>query len=528
MSFLNFEINELMIQIITNLPSDQDKPRAFSRDMLYIPPAQSDAGSNKMYLAKYPFITADVKYPKKYLYGLNYQDRLNFFFNKNEFANVLKSRAKKNNGRKSPGVILERNVLVMLGLLFPTSFPTVDNIGMSNDLLAGDLTKTYTSRRNGLLGKLSGEVSPAFSYLRIENKTYTVQKVVWLNDMLNHPLYSKLLEKRKATQSESDYNNRIYLNRLREFRTTRKSTNADLQQMIGASPDQLSKFLDYVRGRYLDHTADINPTFDKLTNVGVSIIADRGQTVPSREIYLMVDLLDGEISDTNTDAITCAYTGELLGNQVKYLLDHSNDESGETWNAFRNRNVINSISPNTPISSNQTAQDVRSRDQLNSEINILQSNFEQMIASENLDNAYSAILDKYPSATARAPAKVIDFLKESSVGSANKLYELIKEWNKSFIKTNVDLLNRMSNANSTIEREIKDFKRQLENNSNPDTIVDIQRMVDTYALYKMILAEVMLHEKNKSTRQGGTTRRARRRYKRKGKKTRKNRSFHSK
>lgn len=520
MSFITFEINELMIQLMTNLPSDQDTPRAFTRSMLSIPPTSA---SNRMPLGNYPLITADVKYPKKYLHGLDYQERINFFFNKTEFATVLRLRASKTDERRSKSSILERNVWVMLSLLFPTS----NNVSMSKDLLTGDPTKTYTTRSTGFFSRLSGETGNMFSYLRIENKTYTVDKVVWLNDVLNHPRYNKLvMEHYNATRSASSY--RRYVNLLSEFRTIRKSTNTDLQKMVNDTArterGQIARFLDYVKGRYVDNTEEADPALDKLTDVGVSILAEKGSRVPTREIYVMIDLAEGEISEANPATTTCADVGERLGNEVKYLWDRRNETSDETWNAFRNRPILTSSLPDTSAAVVQPAADDGSASQPYSEENELQSNFEKMIASEGINNAYSALVRKYPDPTKRAPVKVIEFVKQASGDSANKLYEVIKEWNDNLLATNTNILNRMAEVDAMIDAEIADFNSQLQNNSSPLTTDVLPRMIDTRKLYKMILAELMQHEKKKSNLQGGTTRRARRRHKRKGKKTRKSRS----
>jgi len=70
-------VDRLIIRFNTNLPSKSEELVEFTRRMIVLPPDQPPA--TEIILENYPFITADIKYPRKYLSKLNYQDRVRFF-----------------------------------------------------------------------------------------------------------------------------------------------------------------------------------------------------------------------------------------------------------------------------------------------------------------------------------------------------------------------------------------------------------------------------------------------------------------
>ena len=187
----NTENEDTLLKVWKNNPSDFSEFK-FSLDMLH-------AGKNKSFkkagLQKYPFITDTLKYPYDDLKTKNYQYILEFFFNRGKFSSDLKKMINNNkiiqkellelktktqneqNAYKQ--MILESNVMTMLRLLFPTSYPIMNNIRDSYSIL--------TNQPESL------EYISKFSYIKLNNKIYTLTNVVWLNDLMNNPIYNQLV-----------------------------------------------------------------------------------------------------------------------------------------------------------------------------------------------------------------------------------------------------------------------------------------------------------------------------------------------
>lgn len=142
-------------------------------------------------LNKLPYFTLSVKYPlSKLLINLkSYQERVEFFFDKKKFENMLflsinKSELSVNDEQS---VIGEHNVMVMIELLFPTKFTVINNFHTSYDHVFDNISPKPMS--------ISPLTQKNYSYLKLsDGKIYTFIRLVWLNDLLNHPRYKEFLD----------------------------------------------------------------------------------------------------------------------------------------------------------------------------------------------------------------------------------------------------------------------------------------------------------------------------------------------
>ena len=139
-----------------------------------------------------PYFTMDYEYPVAYLEKLPYQARVNFFFIRTRFLKGIKKYGIKTNNRNENA---RHNIMHMLRLLFPTTIIVADNQIDSN--------KVYVQRKQmhlqgsnfgRALAQTSSRAWVANSYLKLsDGNIYTIAKVVWQNDVLNHPIYRNLI-----------------------------------------------------------------------------------------------------------------------------------------------------------------------------------------------------------------------------------------------------------------------------------------------------------------------------------------------
>jgi hypothetical protein len=215
---MSFNIDQIIIMVDSNIPDPQTRkkmePFELTNQIFYHPELKS---RTKATLSKYPYFIAERKYPKDKLYILarqSYEKIVRFFFDKEYFerrllgffknepepevATELTPEQKKENFDETATY----NVQVMIELLFPTTWPAVRNFTSShNEYILGKKEQgisfkdtLYQKANFGFATQGSELTSGLFSYLKVGGKIYTVSRVVWLNDLLNHPVYRKFID----------------------------------------------------------------------------------------------------------------------------------------------------------------------------------------------------------------------------------------------------------------------------------------------------------------------------------------------
>ena len=165
---------------------NQTKPFKLSSNHLFQPNQNNvlTESSDKIY------ITSNISYNKKILLKLNYKNRIQFLFNKTYFTKLIKKMIANtddiaSNDNDNPNKKFEYNISITLQLLFPTYFPFQSNNANSYNQYIQNMPIPISSSTNIIS-------SVKYSYIKIENKPYTIIKSVWLNDYINHPLYYTL------------------------------------------------------------------------------------------------------------------------------------------------------------------------------------------------------------------------------------------------------------------------------------------------------------------------------------------------
>jgi len=193
---MSIDIEELKIVLTTNIVDVELKQVVFKREMLYNP----ELSDSTILLNEYPYFSSDIKYPFSKLHYLSYKDRVEFFFNKEKFRerlliylrddNILditdildEEKEKKYYEERNKNI--ERNIMITLELLFPTKYPVINDLQTSYDMILNKGNIKYMI--------LNPIITKYFSYLKLEGEIYTFKKVIWINDILNHPKYKNLI-----------------------------------------------------------------------------------------------------------------------------------------------------------------------------------------------------------------------------------------------------------------------------------------------------------------------------------------------
>jgi len=99
--------------------------------------------------------------------------------------------------------ISEKNVMIMIRLLFPTKYPILGNVFSSfHSVITGknEFHLKWTDFIPGFLKQNFFEGMNEYSYIKVDGKVYTVIQAIWLNDIYNHKEYKKLVEQFEQLQ----------------------------------------------------------------------------------------------------------------------------------------------------------------------------------------------------------------------------------------------------------------------------------------------------------------------------------------
>ena len=192
-SITRFPLEQIKIVMDVNIPNETSHNIPFTRDSLYYP---SGSESPTDILSQYPYFTYQVKYNKTVLARMSYAAIVSTFFNKNEFERVFQDPDDHtplpmgdNNVLKNE--YISHNIHTMIELLFSTyPVPINHEESYSNYILNNNMSKiSFKDAIPAFLQPVFQSISTENAYLKINSNIYTVNKTIWLNDVLNHPVY---------------------------------------------------------------------------------------------------------------------------------------------------------------------------------------------------------------------------------------------------------------------------------------------------------------------------------------------------
>ena len=252
--------SQIVITLNTSIPGSA--PFLLTKDVIQY------KGKKFPSFAMYPFFDPTKRYPRDIIQSLPYDKRLEIFFIKEKFENVvLKDQSKEENETQheewrqqirvlekevkqltqdldviketmeltddsgirqqynqkqkdfdSKKAILktlqerignqaELNFEFTIKIILSTGFP-VNNYYQSIDFYGTSAFRSKSTLKGSnfdWIPFLPRKYSKMFSYLKTNGKTYTVSQVTWVNDVFNHPRYKRIIESyEQNSKTESD------------------------------------------------------------------------------------------------------------------------------------------------------------------------------------------------------------------------------------------------------------------------------------------------------------------------------------
>ena len=192
------DVEQISIKINTNIPNNKNIHYITKHIFL-----DSDTKYAEQKFEDFPFFTNSVKLPKNTLLQKTFEQRIEFFFNRDVFVNTLTTFLDNEDIDNSDFYVAFEeisyyNITTMIELLFTTVYPIInDNKDSFNHLILKKSTQNLSF--NGTIPQIVRKFIPSldvkFSYIKLDGKEYTVTSTCILNDILNHPEYNKLIYK---------------------------------------------------------------------------------------------------------------------------------------------------------------------------------------------------------------------------------------------------------------------------------------------------------------------------------------------
>jgi hypothetical protein len=281
---------------------------------------------------------------------------------------------------------------------------------------------------------------------------------------------------------------------------------------------------------------------NELINVGLNFInlsvSDNRKT-PRREIYIMIDLIEGEVNDKNWITINCSYLSEYLGNEFETIarsldindLSTFNKIKTNDWRIDKNRmiysiekkgftNNINSLSKNIPDSINFNKPPITVGSNINENIfryknenvedkSINDANFGRL-NSDFISNIYNGSnKNKIDKAISLLNANRQNIPKQlGEVIDQNNLLRFLIDNNKDFLRTikvdekkiikEIEKIIELKGANSVLLQSLNynfDLAKDRRKTNTPE-YYDMLYKISMYELYDVVFSSILDNLKN--------------------------------
>ncbi len=266
-------LKSIKIMIDSNIPGVSPFP--FTKQSIVFPNSEESEGkgSTKSY-SEYPWFTPEIKYDKDNLKKRfsTYMKICDLFFSISSFKQYfnpimekqIKNMSTQNEAqiKKTENILsnddmvktAKHNIMVMIDLLFPTYFPKKNNFSESYSIYTN---AGFTTAADKFTFSFSS--TKKFSYIKNGGKEYTITRIVWLNDIMNHPLYKKFVEMYIKTAINNKKNAFI---------------------LLGESENEKKRLIRII-------TDELYSKYDSIISNTIQIIDDNANVINSGEVQKM-------------------------------------------------------------------------------------------------------------------------------------------------------------------------------------------------------------------------------------------------
>ena len=184
--------SKLKIMVTLSDPNNKDFIELTSNLLDYKPISDS------LPLESSPFFDPEIQFDsslRNKLQKLSYSETLEVFFNEKKYDEIITYH--KRDRQKIPKLSqqeIEGAFEFTLQSILCSGFPG-ESYYRSIEFYNNAVTKKKTNKRNnGVFWKLAFPSTSCYSYIKTNEKEYTVINAIWLNDALSHPVYKRVID----------------------------------------------------------------------------------------------------------------------------------------------------------------------------------------------------------------------------------------------------------------------------------------------------------------------------------------------
>jgi len=313
------------------------------------------------------------------------------------------------------------------------------------------------------------------------------------------------------------------------------NANKELQHYIDAeTPDRANELIekfDKIYRFYIlkDKTVTINKELLPL-NVSNINLDTSDNTKPTKQVYVKLVVIDGEVNDMNKSDIYCPITNDKLGNELLELIYHTTDPANlleedttiftvntkKTSTGYKKQlqNVqTNGLNPNVPVKyapenvPNQNEPPVKYEEEVYERFGSI------IFKGANLTDLKSIIdeIRKIPSMSIdMTPESILNFISSSYI-NANKstsdeytklpnLPSMVTKWSESTTRNNTQLEESMVTMQDMLDMHKYRIDRMITRNKvtvEPAENGKLSAQLSVIRLYKFIVNALLTNEKKK-------------------------------
>jgi len=271
------EYREIKVFLHTNLESLDEDKRKILLESSFLHHPDLTSGSK---LKKYPSISINTSQNYDALSELTYPLRMQFFFNVRSHLPLLRTYPnlfnKTNRTYNSPDVdpkeyfrqyneIIKKNIEMMLTLLFVASPLNSVNVFSSWEIVTGQMQIPRLPSVYGFIRNLADK-----TLIDVQGKQYSFDRLIWMNDILNCPVYSELFTRYREFIRWRD-------NEYKKIRTQNldpqniKALNESIMKNLTKMKDAINIIYEITKKHYICFylNTNFNKKFDKFTLIAL-------------------------------------------------------------------------------------------------------------------------------------------------------------------------------------------------------------------------------------------------------------------
>ena len=324
-------IHQLKILLKTSIPG-KNEPIELTNSILNVPGT---------FTSNYPYFSPTMDYPHTQIQDMTYEDRIRFFFNKNTFTKILNKYNQQTNtvdkhvqnkmekldtdsNEIYNSLLCTTNFAFTIQSILPTGYISdnhYQSIEFYDPEVRGKLYSTKGSRPSIFSKLLPRRYKANYSYIKDSNSIYTVDKVTWINDALNHPEYKSIVQSYSSGGNEKEKQMKTLNEKKEELE---KKTEMEYKLFILKILLKTSKYDNYLNIKVNDSDYLI------------------GKRINNAMFAITKELKEGSKKKEKPDSSDYQYYGDLnslngQNNILEKIADDSNFKTTKLFKQYKNK-----------------------------------------------------------------------------------------------------------------------------------------------------------------------------------------------